>query len=154
ATNMELPKPKGFRVEIADDKFDVNLPRGYLKVGQIRHEGDWEPAPQAMRNLLLDLRAKAKLDLSLQKEAISVGNKNTFFQYRFLYMHGRRQFNFGEPELKNLRANLKTGGLLLADACCGSSEFDRSFRDMANRLFPEAKLETIPDNDPLYGAEL
>jgi hypothetical protein len=153
ATNMELPKPKGFRVEIADDKFDVNLPRGYLKVGQVRHEGDWEPAPQAMRNLMLDLRTKAKLDLSLQKEAVSITNKN-MFQYRFLYMHGRRRFEFADADFKNLRANLKTGGLLLADSCCGSTEFDTAFRAMANRLFPEAKLEAIPENDPLYGAEL
>jgi Domain of unknown function (DUF4159) len=153
ATNMELPKPKGFRVEIADDNLNVNLPRGYLKVGQVKHEGDWEPAPQAMRNLMLDLRARAKLDLSLQKEPVSITSKN-MFQYRFLYMHGRRQFNFSDGDLKNLRANLKTGGLLLADACCGSSEFDTAFRAMATKLFPEARLEAIPDNDPLYGPEL
>src|SRR4029078_7449403 len=41
ATNMELPKPKGFRIELVDEKLDNKLPRGFLKVGQVKHEGDW-----------------------------------------------------------------------------------------------------------------
>jgi hypothetical protein len=70
-------------------------------------------------------------------------------------MHGRRSIgDLNEQDLKGLRANLKMGGLLLADACCGSAEFDRSFRQLVAKLFPESKLEPIPDNDPLYGAEL
>ncbi len=153
ATNMELPKPKGTRVELVGEKLDIRLPRGFLKVGQVKHEGDWEPAPAAMKNLMLDLRSRAHLDLALQKEAVSLGSAN-MFQYRFLYMHGRRQFNFPDASLKNLAANLQTGGLLLADACCGSPEFDKAFRAMANRLFPNAKLERIPENDVLYSAEL
>jgi hypothetical protein len=153
ATNMELPKPKGFRVELVDEKLDIKLPRGFLKVGQVKHEGDWEPAPAAMRNLMLDLRNRAHLDLALEKEAVSLGSAN-LFQYRFLYMHGRRQFSFPDASIKNLRADLNTGGLLLADACCGSPEFDRAFRAMAKKLYPDAKLELIPENDPLYSAEL
>jgi hypothetical protein len=43
---------------------------------------------------------------------------------------------------------------LLADACCGSKEFDEAFRTMAKRLFPDAKLEPIPLTDELYGKEL
>jgi len=33
--------------------------------------------------------------------------------------------------------------LLLADACCGAPAFDAGFREMAARLFPDAKLEPI-----------
>lgn len=153
ATNMELPKPKGFKIELAEEKLDVRLPRGYLKVGQVRHEGDWEPAPQAMRNLMLHLRAKAALDVDLKKEGVSIASKNVF-GYKFLYMHGRRRFDYQEADPKNLRMNLKTGGLLLADACCGSRDFDESFRAMAQKLFPESKLEPIPETDELYSAEL
>lgn len=153
ATNMELPKPKLTKVEIADEKVEIKLPRNFLKAGQLRHEGDWEPAPQAMRNLMVDLRKRHRIDVDLTKEVVSMTSAK-MFQYRFLYMHGRGGFNFADQDLKNLRANLKTGGLLLADACCGSEVFDQSFRTMANNLFPGAKLEKIPEDDPLYGAEL
>jgi len=154
ATNMEPPKPRLTRTEVADEKaMNISLPRGYLKVAQIRHEGDWQPAPAAMKNLMIHLRKEAKLDVALQTDTVSI-TQPALFSYKFLYMHGRKRFQYGDADLKNLRANLQTGGLLLADACCGSKEFDASFREMANKLFPGAKLETIPLNDELYGKDL
>jgi hypothetical protein len=68
-------------------------------------------------------------------------------------MQGRKRFSFNEAELENLRADLKTGAVLLADACCGKAEFDTAFREFANNLFPNTKLEAIPVGDPLYGAD-
>src|SRR5205823_10814832 len=65
-----------------------------------------------------------------------------------------KAFDVSEGGLENLRANLKAGGLLFADACCGKAEFDRSFRAFAAKLFPDAKLEPIPTNDVLYSAEV
>jgi hypothetical protein len=153
ATNMELPKPKLTKSDLVQEKTEIKITRNFLEVAQIKHSGDWEPAPAAMRNLMLHLRAVDKLDVSLKKVDISL-DSNRIFQHRFLYMHGRRKFDYNDTALQNLRAHLKTGGLLLADACCGSSEFDASFREMANKLFPDAKLEQIPENDPLYGSEL
>jgi hypothetical protein len=152
ATNMELPKPKLTEVKIVDEKVDINITRNFLEVGQLRHEGDWEPAPAAMRNLMSYLRATYRLDVSLKKADVRMGHPE-IFQHRFLYMHGRGKFTTDENMLKNLRMHLKTGGLLLADACCGSKEFDASFREMANKLFPEAKLEPVPEEDFLYSAD-
>jgi len=67
------------------------------------------------------------------------------FQYKFMYMHGRREFDkqMDEEDLNNIRANLRTGAVLFADACCGSKEFDRSFREFAKKLYPDRKLEPI-----------
>jgi hypothetical protein len=153
---MELPKPKLTKSEILDekiDKVDVRITRDFLEVAQIRHTGDWEPAPSAMHNLMLHMRSADKLDVSLKKVDISLENPE-LFHHRFLYMHGRKRFEVNDKGLRNLRAHLKTGGLLLADACCGSSEFDVSFRAMANKLFPDAKLEAIPANDLLYSSDV
>src|SRR5262249_34448945 len=76
--------------------------------------------------------------------------------YRFLYMHGRNNFSFRRDDLKNLRFNLETGGLLLADACCGSKSFDASFRKLMEELWADKKLklEPIPLSDELYSKEL
>ena len=43
-------------------------------------------------------------------------------------------------------------GVLFADACCGSTQFDRSFRDLMRQLFPEQELKTIPADHELYSA--
>ncbi len=154
ATGMELPKPRLTKVEVISTKDDQKkVPRGYLKVAQLRHEGDWQPAPKAMRNLMLYLRDKPRLDVAVQTEAIAPSNPD-LADFKFLYLHGRSSFTFTDEELTNLRADLSTGGFLLADACCGKKPFDASFREFANRLFPSKKLEAIPLSDELYGREL
>ncbi|HEX4591659.1 MAG TPA: DUF4159 domain-containing protein, partial [Gemmataceae bacterium] len=153
ATGMEMPKPRLTKVDLPDDREDRRLPRGFLRVAQLKHEGDWQPAPRAMTNLMQSVRAEHKLDVTLQKEELSVDSRDIFL-YKFLYMHGRRAFDIPAERLENLRADLKIGGLLLADACCGKTEFDRAFRTFAARLFPDAKLEPIPPDDPLFGEDI
>jgi hypothetical protein len=46
--------------------------------------------------------------------------------------------------------------MLLADACCGSKEFDKAFRAFIAKLFAEdkLKLEPVPVTDKLYSKEL
>jgi hypothetical protein len=151
ATGLEAPKPRQFKPKVEDEADPAVVPRGYLKVGQLRHEGDWQPAPNAMRNLMISLE-KLGLDVDRRTEGIKPTAKS--LDYRFLYLHGRNAFSFEESELKNLRFNLETGGLLFADACCGSKMFDESFRSTVRRLWPGRKLEPIPLTDDLYGKEL
>jgi hypothetical protein len=69
-------------------------------------------------------------------------------------MHGRNAFSLRDDEIKKLRFNLETGGLLFADACCGSKAFDQAFRQMVKALWPDKPLEAIPLNDDLFGPEL
>ena len=146
ATGMELPKPRLTEVELLADKGEEKKPpRGYLKVVQLKHDGDWQPAPQAMHNLMVHL--------SVQAETMPPSNPS-LFDFKFMYLHGRRAFHYDESALANIRSNLQTGGLLLADACCGKKEFDGAFRKFVHELFPDHKLEPIPVNDPLYSKEL
>lgn len=154
ATGMEMPKPRLTEVEVLNHKDDQKkIPRGYLKVAQIRHEGDWQPAPHAMRNLMAHLRDKPRLQVALQTEPLRLSHPD-LPDFKFLYMHGRNAFNFADDEIVNLRADLQTGGLLLADACCGKKAFDTAFRVFAEKLFPDKKLEPIPLADELFSKEL
>lgn len=153
ATGLEMPSVRLAEKKIFDPKEEKRAPRGFLKAAQIRHDGDWQPAPRAMPNLMRHLRGEFKLDVSLQTEEMRL-NSPEVFQFKFLYMHGRKRFEFTKDELDNLRGNLKTGGTLLADACCGRPEFDAAFREFAAQLFPEAKLEAIPTTDLLLSAEI
>lgn len=154
ATGLEPPKPRGHRVDVPRDDLDLKRPpRGALAVAQIKHDGDWHPAPKAMRNLMRET-AKEGIDVVLKTQEIAVDDKD-LIDYKFLYMHGRKEFQFGTTELEDLRFNLKEGGaLLLADACCGSKTFDKSFRKFIADLLPDKKLEVIPLADELYSKDL
>jgi hypothetical protein len=89
----------------------------------------------------------------LETKQLFVDSKS-ILNYKFLYMHGRKEFRYDPAELGDLRFNLQTGAVLLADACCGKEAFDKSFRKFAAELFPTAKLEPVPVNDDLFGADL
>ncbi len=154
ATGLEAPRPRLSRAEIAGDVPKEPVKRGFFRVGQLRHDGDWQPAPKAMRNLMLEAR-KAGIDVVLKPEAMFPGDE-AVASHRFLYMHGRKKFEYTREELKLLRFNLRSGGLLLADACCGATEFDASFRKFVEALFGDEKLalEPVPADDRLWGKEL
>jgi hypothetical protein len=153
ATGMEPPKARGTIAEVLDDKAEKNVPRGFLQVAQLRHGGDWQPAPKAMRNLMRHLREKEKLDVALTTQEMTFTHPD-LFKYKFLYLHGRGPFDVSNEGLENLRAVLNTGGLLLSDACCGSPGFDAAFREFAAKLYPKNKLEPIPPDDVLYSEEI
>jgi hypothetical protein len=153
ATGLEPPRPRLTQVRIADDGAREKPKRGYLQVGQLRHEGDWQPAPKAMRNLMAEAR-RVGLDVLLKTQPIYPSDEGVL-DYRFLYMHGRSTFREKAVDLKHLRFNLLHGGTLLADACCGAQGFDEAFRDFVKELFEgKLKLEPIPVNDELFGRDV
>ena len=107
---------------------------------------------QAMPNLMTEMR-KLGVDVALQTQELAL-NHPDLTDFRFLYMHGRHDFSLGDQELKNLRFHLESGGLLFADACCGSKQFDTGFRKMIKGLWPDKELEPIPGKDELFSKEL
>jgi len=157
ATGLEPPRPRLTEVDIPRDDSKERVRRGYLKVGQLRYQpkgGDWRPAPHAMRNLMSEVR-KAGIDVVLEPTPIFPSVENVV-RYRFLYMHGQAGFEERPQDLQHLHFNLTSGGLLLADACCGSSAFDASFRKFMEVLWAKEKikLEPIPLSDELFSKEL
>ncbi|HZY90025.1 MAG TPA: DUF4159 domain-containing protein, partial [Gemmataceae bacterium] len=154
ATGLEPPPPRGHKVRVVRDDPPAPVKRGYLKVAQLRHEGDWRPAPKAMRNLMAETR-KLGLDVVLATDPIDPTDEKVK-DYYFFYLHGRRDFSYTAKELEHLRFRLKYGGTLFADACCGSPAFDKAFRKFAAALWEAEglKLEPIPADDELYSKDL
>lgn len=167
ATGLEPPRPRLTEVTLVrDDVVAPKAKRGYLEVGQLAHDGDWKPAPRAMRFLMEECR-KAGLDVLLStaqvplSEGVFLENRpgapvRTIEDVRFFYLHGRREFTVSPRAMEQLRFNLESGGTLLADACCGLRSFDSAFRKFIDRMWADKKLklEPIPLNDELYSREL
>lgn len=153
ATGMEPPRPRLTKFEIAREPSDREKSTGnYFEVVQLKHRGDYKPAPRAMSNLMDSMRRIANLNVNLKtKEMFPDQNIS---DHKFLYMHGRKAFSYSEEEQEYLRFNLENGGLLFADACCGQEAFDKAFRKFAQELFPKHKLERIPIDDLLFSEKL
>jgi hypothetical protein len=154
ATGKEPPKRRLAQKPIVSSKADEKSPRqGFVQLVQLNLD---EPAPaeSALRNLTGYLREIARLDMVPPPKDRMRATDPNLHNFKFLYLHGRKAFDLDGDAVENLKANLQTGGLLLADACCGSEAFDTSFRKAVGKLFPDLKLDVIPLDDPLYSEKV
>ncbi|MGB9690027.1 DUF4159 domain-containing protein [Thermogutta sp.] len=116
---------------------------------QIMHEGDWDPDPSAVHNLLKYARDNSTLEVKFKRQNIRLTDPQAA-NYPLLYITGHREFVWNNDEVGFLQRYLKAGGLLFADACCGRMSFDMGFRREIAKVFPDAKLEKIPLDHPIY----
>jgi hypothetical protein len=129
------------------------IERGLLQIAQMRYTGDWNPAPQALRNLLVALNKTVGVTASTKTRDLTALDPN-LFKYPLLYLHGRHNFRLGKSEQDKLREYITNGGFLLADACCGVPQFDKSFRELMVELFPDNPLKRIPTDHELYSDKI
>ena len=118
---------------------------------QLVHEGDWDPDPSAVHNLLKFARDNSTLEVKFKRENVSLRDPKAV-KYPLLYMTGHREFAWSADEAAVLRRYLKAGGILLADACCGRLAFDMAFRRELAKALPENKLERLAPDHPIYHA--
>jgi hypothetical protein len=153
ATGLEKPVVRGTKQQVVrEGKQDV--PRNAVRVAQLKYGPDWEPAPNAMRVLLDYMDQEVRINVNPTKAGISV-DSSEIVKFKFLYMHGNKAFAFEKDQLQDLKFNLtEGGGLLFADACCGSKTFDKSFRKFIRLLF-DKDLEPIPvEKEDLFSEDL
>jgi Domain of unknown function (DUF4159) len=149
ATGREPPQKLQER-DASLNKGKNPIERGFLQVAKLKHTGDWDVAPRALRNLLLGLNRFNGLTASTKQRDISPADKN-LFRYPVVYMHGRNGFSMSATSKKQLKEYLsKRGGLLFADACCGAPAFDKSFRELMRELFGRGALKRIPMTHEIF----
>ena len=125
--------------------------RDQLVIGQIVHEGDWDPTPHGLPNLMKYLAANTTLNVQFKRVPVSLAEEKVF-DHAVLYMTGLRDFKFTAVEISRMRTYLASGGVLVADAASGRRAFDAAFRREIKRVLPKAKLNVIPLDSPLFEA--
>jgi hypothetical protein len=148
ATGREPPEKLSEATAVSRDNSE-RIERGLLQIARLRHNGGWDAAPRAVRNLLKALNETVGLTASTQVEAIPA-TLEELSRFPLICMHGRYRFQLQTQQVEAVREYLNRGGVLFADACCGSTQFDRSFRDLVRQLYPDAELKRIPPEHELY----
>ncbi len=148
ATGREPPVKLGS----SDDhnrKRRTRIRRGLIEIAQLRHKGGWDTAPKALENLLQGLNETVGIGVAPKRKTIPI-TLSELRRFPLAYMHGRYRFQLSEQERDALRDYLSRGTVLFADACCGSTRFDRSFRDLMGQIFPDHPLQAIPADHELF----
>jgi hypothetical protein len=150
ATGREMPADKLVVREVRNLKGQPPQ-RGALRIGKLKHAGDWNIAPQAIPNLMDALRKPPiSFDVVMEQKELFPREPDLIY-YPFIYIHGRGALSFPKEDLEALRRHLDPGGgTLFADAACGSSAFDATFRRFVAELLPSNPMVPIPRGDELY----
>ncbi len=147
ATNREL-KGREYEWQNNVTKVISDNERGKFAVAKLIHPGGCDAAPRALANLM----EQAANDLHIRVEAHPqlIGINQGMFDYSVVFMHGRNAFRLTNAERQTLREYVERGGVLFADAICGSEPFAESFRTEMAIIFPRNPLMSIPANDPIW----
>ena len=148
ATNRELRgKEESFRIATETQQEDP-FQRGRLSVAQLRHPGGCNAAPRALTNLMETAGQELRLRTGVRDKLLDIADDD-LFNHHLVFMHGRNRFRLTDEERAQLKAYLERGGMLMADAICGSPAFRESFRREMEAIFPQKPLEPIPSADPM-----
>jgi len=118
-------------------------------LGQIVHNGDWDPTPHGLPNLLKNIDQSTTLNVQFKRAAIDPESGDVF-AFPILYMTGQRKFAFSEQSRKRLREYLDNGGTMVVDNTVGGTEFDVAFREEIKKLYPDRALKPLEIDHPLF----
>ncbi|MFO8007558.1 MAG: DUF4159 domain-containing protein [Candidatus Brocadiia bacterium] len=92
---------------------------------------------------------KSEISTSHRFHAVKLRSED-LYQYPFVIMTGEGDFRLADRERENLKKYCEMGGLVLASAGCSSSKWDASFRREMRKIWPDAALEPIPMDHPVF----
>jgi hypothetical protein len=124
-------------------------PGDATRIGQVQHDGDWQPRPYALPALIKDVAEHYAVPIAARPAPVKLTDAN-LGQYNILYITGHYTFHLSDAEKKALRGYMDRGGFVWAEACCGRAAFDKAFRDLMKELFPDAELKQLPRDHPIF----
>lgn len=123
--------------------------RDQLVLGQVVHNGDWDPTPHGVPNLLKTIDTSTTLHVQFKREPVDP-EKSDIYRFPVLFMTGQRPFAFSDAARKRLRQYLDNGGTLVVDAAVGAEPFRKAFEDEVKKLYPDKPLKDVPADHPMF----
>lgn len=119
-----------------------------VRVARVKYGGggDWYADPSSIPNWMAEFQRRTGIGTQPEEKVVSLTDAN-LRAYPFLYLTGHGTVRLAPEELTALRRHLEAGGFLYADDNYG---MDKSFRAMVRDLFPEERLEPLPNSHPIY----
>ncbi len=110
---------------------------------------DWTTDPDDIKNLLRTTTRILDIPYASREMKLSRFSFDPT-ETPILYFTGHEALSLTDEERAKLRAYAIKGGTIWGDACCGSEDFSRAFRNEMRHIFPEKPLKIMPLDHPIY----
>ena len=148
ATNREVKFKLDLPRDVAGDEVIDPFQRLKIYIGKVKYGGSWNAAPGALMNLLQVVRRETGMRVNTDQREVVLSDPK-IYEFQVLYLHGRGDFRLAGEERKQLKIYVQRGGVVLADAVCGSDAFVKAFRREIKETFGKP-LEPISPTHPLF----
>jgi len=140
------PIPASAQGSAANSASDLT---GGFSVARLKYTGggDWYSDETSLKNLLAAIKARGQIRVAQQKEAVVTAADPDLWNYPLLFLTGHGNVKLDDQEIAALRRYLDQGGMLWADDNFG---MDKSFRELMQRVYPEAPLVELPFNHEIF----
>lgn len=153
ATNRQL-RAKLDPAQLAiDSPQSVRQALGSIPVAKLMHSGGGDDAPQALANLLRELRSQTNVQQLSTDTVLLTSTDQRLVDYPIAFIHGRRTFQFSAEERVALAEFIKHDGFLFGDAICASQTFVDAFVREMKAVFPDHRFEPIRSDHPIFSNE-
>jgi hypothetical protein len=113
-------------------------------------EGFWNQRPRDAANITRWVGKQSERVLNWQIIDLSVATVLDLHDSPILYLAGSQKVNFSDDDKKKIKEFIDQGGLVLANADCGSRDFATAIRELANELYPIYEMRPLPQTHPIY----
>jgi len=119
---------------------------------QVVHNGDWEPDPGSLSNLVNQVNSQTTVTANMLGNA-TIGTTD-LSNVNMLYITGHYPFTLSDSERVALKDYLDRGGFLFADDCSNQLDnegFETSFRNLVIEMYG-VSLEVLPSGHAVYSS--
>ena len=118
-------------------------------------EDDWNHHRKDLANLVSYTEKRWGRDLTWQVIDVDPATAGDLMEAPVLYLGGEQAPELSDDDVTKLREYVNRGGFIFADAVCQGEDFDRGFRALVARMFPEPehKLHLLPPEHAVWTSE-
>ena len=123
--------------------------RAALRLGLLRHQGDWNPDPNAMYQLIRLAAMRTSIPVEYELKPVDA-QVEQLADTPVVIMNGMGEPAFTAEQIEALQRHLRAGGFLFINNTSGYAKFDREARALIARMLPDRKLVPVPADHGLY----
>lgn len=116
--------------------------RAGLPLAVLRHQGDWNPDPNALYQLVRLAANQTSVPVEYDLRAVDPVLEQ-LADVTVLIVQGMDDPRLSDQDVAVLRRHVQAGGFLFINNTSGFATFDRAARDLIARLAPDQKLEPV-----------
>jgi hypothetical protein len=148
-TFIPYPPPPATPMSRSEKKNPPKPPTMFTKLTSQHGEQDWNARPNDLNNLLKSLKSMADVDYEFEAKSFAEIDVDPDMN-PILYRSGHYHWSLSAEEKAKLREFLLKGGTIVLNAGMGSKPFYDSARKVLNEVFPEAPVQRLSADHPIF----